>query len=213
MEELFDKMRTAIVEGEEDDAKELALKALADKVDLLKAMDEGFIKGIQEVGELFGQGKLYLPELVCAADAMKAALDILNPQLKKLAGGMRSKGKVVILTVQGDIHEIGKTIVVSMMSASGFEIHDLGTNVKNEEVVKAVKELKPDILGLSALLTTTMEEQRNIINLLVKEGYRDKVKIIVGGAPVSLEWAEKIGADGYAADAVEAVKLAAELLV
>jgi corrinoid protein of di/trimethylamine methyltransferase len=212
VDELFDKMRLSILDGEEDDARELARQALSSGVDLMQAMDRGFIKGIQEAGDLFGEGKLYLPELVCAAEAMKTALEILNPELKKLSGGLKSKGTMAIVTVQGDIHEIGKTIVISMMNAVGFEVHDLGVNVRNEDVVRTVMETKPDVLGLSALLTTTMEEQRRVINMLTKEGYRDKVKVVVGGAPVSRSWAEQIGADAYAADAVDCVKVVSELL-
>lgn len=213
MHELFDKMRMAVVEGEEEEARILAEKALEEKADLTAAMEEGFLKGLKEAGELYANGEYFLPDLVCSADAMKAALSVLDPELKKIsAKSIGSKGKIIIATVQGDIHDIGKTIVASMLTASGFDVEDLGADVKNEKIIESVKEKKPDIVALSALLSTTMEEQKNVISLLQAEGLRKSVKVIVGGAPVSKEWADKIGADGYSDNAAEAVKLAVSLL-
>lgn len=212
MDELLDKMRLAVLEGDEDLAKALAVAALEQNLDLAGVMDKGFLKGIMEAGQLYEDGDYFLPELICSADAMKVALDILNKRLKETNVDTAYAGKVVLATVQGDVHDIGKTIVGAMFTAAGYEIHDLGANVANEDVVKAVKDIKPDILGLSALLTTTMEEQRNIIDILVNEGLRDNVKVIVGGAPVSREWAQKIMADGYSDNAIAAVKLVRELL-
>ncbi|MDD4584113.1 MAG: corrinoid protein [Eubacteriales bacterium] len=212
MDELLDKMRLAVLEGDEDLAKKLAEASLEQNLDLTGVMDKGFLKGIMEAGQLYEDGEYFLPELICSADAMKVALDILNKRLKETNVDTANAGKIVLATVQGDVHDIGKTIVGAMFTAAGYEIHDLGANVPNEDVVKAVKDIKPDILGLSALLTTTMEEQRNIINILVNKGLRDSVKVIVGGAPVSREWAHKIMADGYSDNAIAAVKLARELL-
>jgi len=212
MDDLFEKMRLAVLEGEEKAARELAEKALEEKVDLIEAMNNGFLKGIQESGELYGKGEYFLPDIICSADAMKAALELLSPELKKISGGMTERGKVIIATVEGDVHDIGKTIVGAMLIANGFEVQDMGADVKKEILLEAVKEKRPDILALSALLTTTIEEQRNVINALLEEGIRSQVKVIVGGAPVSREWAQKIGADGYSDNAMDAVKLVTTLL-
>ena len=211
--ELFEAMRNSILDGDEDFAGELAQKALDENADLMKVMNEGFLKGIQEVGELYQAGEFFLPELVCAADAMKAALEILTPALKESNGGAEiSKGSVVIATVEGDVHDIGKKIVGAMLTAAGYDVYDMGIDVPTELLVKTVEERKPDVLGLSALLTTTMQEQKNTIELLEKSDLRDKVKVIIGGAPVSSRWAEIIRADGYSDNAVDAVKLVAKLL-
>lgn len=211
--ELFETMKNAVLEGDENLAADLAKSALEKDMDLSKVMNEGFLKGIQEAGDLYQAGDYFLPELVCSADAMKVALEILAPALKNASGDIvTTRGKVVLATVQGDVHDIGKMIVGAMLTAAGYEIHDLGSDVPNEKVIEAVKESKPDILGLSALLTTTMEEQKNIINALVQNNLRDDLKVIVGGAPVSAKWAEMIHADGYSDNAMDAVKLVTRLL-
>jgi corrinoid protein of di/trimethylamine methyltransferase len=211
--ELYKSMRDSILDGDEELAAELAESSLNNNLDLSKVMNEGFLKGIQEVGELYQAGEYFLPELVCSADAMKAALEILAPELKNTSGfdGI-TKGRVVIATVEGDVHDIGKKIVTAMLTAAGYDVFDLGIDVPAEQIVRAVTEQKPDILGLSAMLTTTMQEQKNVIELLEKENLRDQVKVIIGGAPVSGRWAEMIHADGYSDSAVDAVKLAAQLL-
>ncbi len=211
--ELYETMKNAVLEGDENLAADLAKSALEKDMDLSKVMNEGFLKGIQEAGDLYQAGDYFLPELVCSADAMKVALEILAPALKNASGDIvTTRGKVVLATVQGDVHDIGKMIVGAMLTAAGYEIHDLGSDVPNEKVIEAVKESKPDILGLSALLTTTMEEQKNIINTLVQNNLRDDLKVIVGGAPVSAKWAEMIHADGYSDNAMDAVKLVTRLL-
>ncbi len=211
--ELFETMKNAVLEGDENLAADLAKSALEKDMDLSKVMNEGFLKGIQEAGDLYQAGDYFLPELVCSADAMKVALEILAPALKNASGDIvTTRGKVVLATVQGDVHDIGKMIVGAMLTAAGYEIHDLGSDVPNEKVIEAVKESNPDILGLSALLTTTMEEQKNIINTLVQNNLRDDLKVIVGGAPVSAKWAEMIHADGYSDNAMDAVKLVTRLL-
>ena len=211
--ELYQSMRDAILDGDEELAAELAMSALNNDLDLTKAMNEGFLKGIQEVGELYQAGEYFLPELVCAADAMKAALEILTPALKKASGGADiSKGRVVIATVEGDVHDIGKKIVAAMLTAAGYDVTDMGIDVPAERIIQAVSEKRPDVLGLSALLTTTMQEQKNVISMLEKEDLRDQVKVIIGGAPVSSRWAELIHADGYSDNAADAVKLVNRLL-
>lgn len=211
--ELFEAMRNSILDGDEELAAELAESVLAENLDLNEAMNEGFLKGIREAGDLYQAGEYFLPELVCAADAMKAALEILTPALKKSSGGAGiSKGRVVIATVEGDVHDIGKKIVAAMLTAAGYDVYDMGVDVPADRILQAVSERKPDVLGLSALLSTTMQEQKNVISLLEKEELRDQVKVIVGGAPVSSRWAELIHADGYSDNAADAVKLVARLL-
>lgn len=210
--ELYEKMREAVLEGEEALAAELAAQALEEGLEIKTVMDEGFLAGIQEAGRLYEEEEFFLPELICSADAMKAALEVLDKAIRQGTGEVSNAGVVALVTVQGDVHDIGKTIVGAMMTAAGYEVHDLGTDVENGEVVEKVKEIKPDVLGLSALLTSTMEEQRVIIEMLEEEGLRSQVKVIVGGAPVSQLWADKIGADGYSDNAIAAVKLVERLL-
>lgn len=212
MSGIFDQMRISVLEGDEDNAVVLAQKVLDDKLDLLTSMNEGFLKGIKEAGDLYESGEYYLPELVCSADAMKAALAILDSALKNSNSGIVSQGKILLATVQGDIHDIGKTIVGAMLTASGYEIIDLGADVKNELIISSIIEYKPDVVGLSALLTTTMEEQRNVIKILEEKGLRNNLKVIIGGAPASQEWANRITADGYSDNAIEAVRLVDRLL-
>lgn len=211
--ERLDAMKNSILDGDEELAKELAEAALRENLDLTRVMNAGFLSGIQEVGELYQSGEFFLPELVCSADAMKAALEILTPALKNSSNsaGM-AKGHVVIATVEGDVHDIGKKIVAAMLTAAGYDVYDLGIDVPAEKILETIAERKPEILGLSALLTTTMQEQKNIIALLEERNMRDQVKVIIGGAPVSSRWAEMIRADGYSDSAVDAVKLAGRLL-
>lgn len=213
VEERLEAMRNSILDGDEELAKELAESALRENMDLTRVMSDGFLMGIQEVGELYQSGEFFLPELVCSADAMKAALEILTPALKNSSNsaGM-AKGHVVIATVEGDVHDIGKKIVAAMLTAAGYDVYDLGIDVPAEKIIRTIEERKPEILGLSALLTTTMQEQKNIIALLESRNMRDEVKVIIGGAPVSSRWAELIHADGYSDNAVDAVKLVARLL-
>ena len=211
--ELFETMKNAVLDGDEDQAAELAENALQKKLDLTRVMNEGFLKGIQEAGDLYQAGEYFLPELVCAADAMKKALEILTPELKRSSGNtVMTKGLVVLATVQGDVHDIGKMIVGAMLTAAGYEIYDLGADVPNEKVIETVMERTPDVLGLSALLTTTMEEQKKIIGILEEKELRDQLKVIVGGAPVSSKWSDMIRADGYSDNAMDAVKLVTRLL-
>lgn len=212
MELTLDAMRRSVLEGDEDLAAELATRALGEEMDLLAVMNEGFLAGIGEAGRLYEAGDYFLPELVCSADAMKAALAVLDEALRQSSDGPVRTGSIVLATVHGDVHDIGKTIVGAMFTAAGYEVHDLGADVANEDILKAVRERQPEFLGLSALLTTTMEEQRNVIRRLEQEGLRHSVKVLVGGAPASRAWAESIGADGYADNGIAAVKTAASLL-
>lgn len=211
--DIYELMKEAVLDGDEEEAVRLAEQALEEGLELQKVMDEGFLAGIQEAGQLYEDEEYFLPDLVCSADAMKCALEVLDEAMKNDPNAQKgAAAKVALVTVQGDVHDIGKTIVGAMMTASGFEVYDLGTDVLNEDVIAKVKEIDPDVLGLSALLTTTMEEQGNIIEMLKAEGLRDDVKVIIGGAPVNQAWADKITADGYSDNAIAAVKLTQEVL-
>lgn len=210
-EELFKKLTQAVVEGETEHAGELVKQALEQGVDPLACINEGLMKGIQKVGELFSEGEYFLPELITGAEAMKSALDILEPAL---VGGQKREvvGRVVLGTVAGDQHEIGKTLVGTMLTANGFQVTDIGVDKKTDDFVTAIRESDADIVGASALLTTTMLEQRKLIEAIGKAGLREKVKVMVGGAPVTDGYAKEIGADGYAEDAISAVDLARKLI-
>jgi dimethylamine corrinoid protein len=170
---------------------------------------EGFVPGITKVGDLFDRGELFLPELIMAAEAMKAGTAICQAEIPEAE--VKTAKKVVIGTVEGDIHDIGKSIVVSFLLANGFEVYDLGRDVPPDKFIEKATELKADVIGMSALLTTTMEGQKVIIAELKKSGLRDKVKTIVGGAPTSQGWANRIGADAYGENAVDAVRKIKEL--
>lgn len=208
----FDAMRQSIIDGDPDAVERLAREALAQGIDPLDAINLGFAPGIHVVGEQFGRGEMFLPDLVMGGEAMKAAVAILEPEMRRRGTARETLGVVVLGTVKGDIHEIGKTLVLTMLSASGFQVHDLGVDVAPERFVAKAREVNADLLGLSALLTTTMPGQRLVIEALDREGLRPRVKVMVGGAPVSHAWAETIGADGYGEDAAAAVTLARRLV-
>ncbi len=168
---------------------------------------------LKEIGKKFESGELFLVHLVAAGDlARRATTEVLEPLLKKSSGERKTLGKVVIGTVAGDIHDIGKNIVAMLLFTAGFEVYDLGKDVSTEEFVKKTKEVNPDLVAMSALLTTTLPAQREVVQALTKSGLRDKVKILVGGAPTTGDWAKEIGADGHGADAIDAVKVAKKLL-
>jgi corrinoid protein of di/trimethylamine methyltransferase len=209
--EIYDKLAQAVIDGEVEDAEQLATQALDEGLDPLTCINEGLTKGIQRVGELFSSGEYFLPELIIGADVMKAALEILEPAL--LADQERDVvGTVVLGTVQGDLHEIGKTLVGTMLTANGFQVIDIGVDKTSEEFIAAIEKSNASIVGASALLTTTMLQQKKLIEALEKSGLRDRVKVMVGGAPVTATYAQEIGADGYAKDAISAVNLAFRLI-
>jgi corrinoid protein of di/trimethylamine methyltransferase len=205
-------MAASVVEGEIERAVELAQEALAQALDPVVAIEEGYARGIREVGEGFARGDYFLPHLAIGAEAMKQAIAVLEPELARRQQERKTLGRVVIGTVAGDIHEIGKTLVGTMLAANGFAVTDLGVDVSPERFVDAVRQDKAQVVGLSALLTTTMLAQRDVVEALAQAGLREQVKVLVGGAPVTAAWAEEIGADGYAEDAVGAVQKAKELL-
>jgi corrinoid protein of di/trimethylamine methyltransferase len=175
-------------------------------------LEEGLAKALREVGDRFGRGDAFITELIAAAQAMEAGAAVLNEEIARRGASRRAVGRFLIGTVEGDIHSIGKNIVATMLSAAGFEVIDMGVDVKTEEFIERVREVKPDILGLSALMTTTMMKQRDVIEALRAAGLREGVKVIVGGAPVTEDWAEEIGADACGPDAGSAVKTALGLM-
>jgi corrinoid protein of di/trimethylamine methyltransferase len=205
-------MAQAIIDGNSAEAASLARWALEGKLDLPGVIEKGFIPGIQKVGELWEQGEYFLPELLAGAEAMKAAMAILKPALEVGDSKNLSRGRVVIGTVEGDIHDIGKNLVASMLSANGFEVTDLGADVKLDRFIENALASGADLICLSALLTTTMLGQRRLIDLLVERGLRGRFKVMVGGAPATPKWATDIGADGYGENAQAAVRVAKKLL-
>jgi len=209
--ETLEELKKAITEYDREKAISSARQAVQERIDPIKALDAMTV-AIRQVGEAFGKEELWLPELVGAADAMSAATPIIEEEIKRVGAKKESVGSVVIGTVYGDIHSIGKTMVATLLSAEGFAVHDLGINVTAEGFVEAVKKYKADILAMSALMTMTAAEQRKVIGILREEGLRDKVKIMIGGGAITREFASSIGADGYDPTAPGAVKLARSLI-
>jgi corrinoid protein of di/trimethylamine methyltransferase len=212
LEELFKAMKQSIIDGEVEQAEALARKALEQNVDPLEAVNQGFVPGVNYVGAQFAAGDMFLPDLVLAGEAMKTAVAVLEPEMKKRGSERQTLGRVVLGTVKGDIHEIGKTLVATMLSASGFQVFDLGVDVPIVQFAEKAREVKADIVGVSALLTTTMVGQKAVIEALDDMGLRPKVKVLIGGAPVTRSWQEEIGADGYSEDAIGAVAAAKRLM-
>ena len=211
-DELLNKIADNLIEGDPDGVVELTRDAIAAGMEPLTIINQGLMPGMNVVGDKFQTGEYFLPHLIIAASGMQSAMELLEPELHARQQAVETLGTVVIGTVKGDIHEIGKSLVATMLSASGFEVHDMGVDVETETFVAKVKETDAQILGLSALLTTTMTVQREIIEALEEAGIRDRVKVILGGAPVSQEWSDTIGADGYAEDAVGAIALSRQLV-
>lgn len=210
-EELYKKLMQAVINGESEDAEKIAREALEVNLDPLSCINNGLMPGIQKVGELFSSGEYFLPELIIGAEAMKTALEVLEPAL---IGGQKREvvGIVVLGTVEGDLHEIGKTLVGTMLSANGFKVVDIGVDQSAEAFLEAIRKHDADIAGASALLTTTMLQQKKLVEALAAAGLSGKVKVMIGGAPVTGKYAEEIGADGYAEDAISAVDLAYRLM-
>jgi len=211
-EELFKAMAQSVIDGDPDLAAELAQKAIEQGIDPLDAINKGFVPGVDYVGEQYGKGEMFLPDLVLAGEAMKAAVAVLEPEIARRGGQRQTLGTVVIGTVEGDIHDIGKTLVATMLSVGGFKVHDLGVDVSVGKFVEVARAVNADIVAMSALLTTTMVRQQDVIEALEDAGLRSRLKVMVGGAPVTRSWAEEIGADGYSEDAIGAVAVAKQLL-
>ncbi|MGO9581834.1 MAG: corrinoid protein [Acidimicrobiales bacterium] len=204
------QLSDAVITGNAPAAKALTEAALAEGVTPATIVNDGLIAAMGVVGERFGRGEIYVPEMLLSARAMQTALAVLEPLMAK--SDIVSRGTVVIGTVKGDVHDIGKNIVAIMLKGSGFTVHDMGVDVPAERFVEAIRELRPDVLGLSALLTTTMAGMHTVIEALENAGVRDQVKVIVGGAPVTEEFARSIGADGYGRDAGEAAERTRQLI-
>ena len=200
---LLEAAAASIIDADEDRAVEIVKEAEAGGADLIELLADGFSAGMREVGDRFGMGEVFLPELIFASEIMKTVSTTIES--KMAAGAIEKKGVMVLGTVAGDVHDIGKGIVASLLKTNGIDVHDLGREVPAEEFIAKAKELNADFIGSSALLTTTMTEQKLIEELLGKEGLKGKVKTLVGGAPVTKRWADKIGADQYCEDATEAV--------
>jgi corrinoid protein of di/trimethylamine methyltransferase len=210
--EILNGLCQAIIDGEKEAAETWANEALREKVDPLLAIEKGIKKALDIVGDAFHRQELFLPGLVRAAEAAMAGSAIMERELENIGVHSKTSAGVVVGTVAGDIHDIGKTLVGTLYKAAGFSVIDLGVNVTAERFVNAVKENKPDILGLSSLLTTTINEQRAVIDALEKAGLRSLTLVLVGGGAATQEWADEIGADGYGEDAAEAVERGKELL-
>ncbi len=210
--ELFKAMAQSIIDGDAEVAEKLARQAVEQGIDPLEAINQGFVVGVNQVGSEFSCGNAFLPELVMAGEAMKAAVGTLEPEMNRRGTSRQMLGKVVLATIQGDIHDIGKTLVGTMLSAAGFQVYDLGVDVPVMKLVEKAREVDADIIGVSALLTTTMVRQRDVVEALEDMGLRSKIKVMVGGAPVTSEWVKEIGADGYSEDAIGAVAVAKKLV-
>ena len=209
--DLFKEMAKAVIDGDEERTVTLAKEALEEGMDPTEAIEKGLAEGMKEVGRRFEKLEVYLPEMIISADAMTAGVEIFRQHL--LARGGETPKKTVLLgTIQGDVHDIGKNIVKIMLESNGFKVYDLGRDVPVFDFIEKVKELSPDIIGVSALMTTTMVYMPKLIEALKEEKLREKVKVMVGGAPVLPEWAKKIGADGYGESAMEAVRVAKRLV-
>ena len=211
MTDMIQNLKDIVLNFDIDNAEAVAKAAINSGLDPILAAN-ALTDAIRDVGDRFGKGELYLPDLVCASEVLKKAFPIINEAIEAGGGSQSSLGKVVIGTVFGDIHSIGKGMVATLLYAAGFKVIDLGINVKSEDFLAAVKEHDADMLAMSALLTTTAMEQKKVIEGLKSAGLRDKVKVIVGGSPINQEFADSIGADGYGATAPEGVKIAKRLM-
>jgi len=212
-EGIINELVDAILSFDSDKVYEITKRALDKKINPVEIVQKGITKGLKIIGERFEKGEFFLMHLVAAGEAIKRVMDeLIEPELKRQSTKLESIGKVVIGTVEGDIHDIGKNIVASMLITAGFEVYDLGKDVPPVDFINKAKEVDADIIGASALLSTTMSAQREIIELLRKEGLKESIKVMVGGAPATEDWAKEIGADGYAENAIEAVSVAKKLV-
>ncbi len=210
-EEILAGIHDAIIELDKVKTLQMVNTGLTKDLDILEVINQAMSPAMVEVGKKFQNGEMYLPELLLSADIYEAVMNILQPEILKAGGTHKPLGKVVIGTVKGDIHAIGKNLVSTMLKTAGFEVYDLGIDVPPFTFVEQAEKLQADVIALSALLTTTLESQRVVIEALTVEGLRDRFKVIVGGAPVSKEWAEEIKADGYGENAVQAVEVTKQL--
>jgi 5-methyltetrahydrofolate--homocysteine methyltransferase len=210
MEELIAQIKDAVIAGKHKDIEAMTEKSLREGLSVDDLINNAFIAAMDIVGQRFGEGEIFVPEMLVSARTMKKGLEIIKPLLQK--SGSQSKGKVILCTVKGDLHDIGKNLVAMMLEGAGFEVIDLGVDATVESVLQKINEIQPDILGLSALLTTTMPEMKKVIEELITQGIRDRIKVMIGGAPLSNEFAQNIGADAFGKDAAEAVAIARNLI-
>jgi corrinoid protein of di/trimethylamine methyltransferase len=210
--DIFEQLKQSIIDQDEDEVLAAVDKALGDGVDAKAIIDKGLLPGLNVIGEQFESEDIFLPELMQAALAFQAAMVVLEPKIKESGGADAKKGKIVLGTVKGDLHSIGKNILKLLYETSGFEVWDLGIDVDLFQFVDKAKEVDADIIAISALLTTTLIGQRDVIEALKDQGNRERFKVIVGGGATTKEWADTIGADGWAASAYEAVTLSAKLV-
>jgi trimethylamine corrinoid protein len=210
--DILEKLASSVIEGNSEAARIAASEALAAQLDLLEVIENGLAKGLREVGRRFEAGEMFLMQLILSGEAMKGGVEVLKPEMLRQKKQLAGSGKFLIGTVEGDIHDIGKSIVAAMLTAEGFEVMDVGVDIPDKVFVDKTKEIKPHILGLSALMTTTRTKQRDVIEALKQAGTRNAVKVMVGGATVTPEWAQETGADGYGEDAIEAVRKAKQLV-
>ena len=206
----FEGLAEGVIKGEIERVADLTRKAVDEGTDPMDIINKGLMSGMNVVGERFKAGEMFVPEVLMSAKAMTAGMEIVKPLI--VGEGLPSKGRVILGTVKGDLHDIGKKLVGMIMESAGIEVIDLGTDVSPEDFAASIKEKEPDVIGMSALLTTTMLSMKDTIEVLEEEGIRDKVKVIVGGAPVTKDFADEIGADGWAPDAVSAKDLVLELM-
>jgi corrinoid protein of di/trimethylamine methyltransferase len=211
-EAVLEQLRNAIVTLDVEKAKESAKTGISNGVDPLAMINQGIRAALELMGERFSSGSLFLPELMLAAQAADAAVSVLEPELLKRGGTREQLGRVLLATVEGDIHDIGKNIVALVMKSAGFEVFDIGIDKKGTEILESAKKYGVDVIGLSALLTTTIPRMKEMMELLQESGLRDRFKVVIGGAPVTQEFCNIIGADGYAADAPRGVEVVRRLL-
>jgi len=212
VEEILKELNQEVQNGEEEKVKELIQKAVDKGIPVLEILEKGLRSAMEEVGAKFEALEIFLPEMMAAADAMKAGVAILRPHLEEAGPQEEGRGTIYVGTVEGDIHDIGKNIVKIMLEGVGYEVVDLGFNVPTLNFVERVQQSPPNVLGMSALMTSTMVHMPRVIQFLEDRGLRDKLKIIVGGAPVLPDWAKEIGADGYGENAAEAISLVKEIV-
>jgi len=213
MQEDLAVLKQALIGADRDTALGVARRLVDSGIDPKRILEEGMAIAMFELGEMWKRGEVFLPEVVAAAAVFKQCNEIVEPALlAQRKPGDAAAALVILATVKGDLHDLGKNMVAAMLRTSGFEVHDLGKDIPADKIVEAINERAPAIVGLSALLTTTVPYQETVIKKLVAEGIRDRVKVMVGGAPVTPEWADKIGADGYANNAPEAVEIARKLM-
>lgn len=209
---VFEELCDAIVGLKADKAREIVQKGIDDGLDPVEIVKKGIRGALDLMGKKFASGDVFLPELMFAAKVAEAAVAVLEPEILKRGVGLDKSGKVLLATVKGDMHDIGKNIVALVMKSAGFEVYDIGVDKTNEEILEIAKKYEVDVIGLSALLTTTMPRMKEMVELLQKAGFQDRYKVIIGGAPVTQDFANTIGADGYGADAPSAVEVTKRLL-